>query len=57
MAMLTAGLTYKVFNPRYGSFMGKLILLEQDEAVIEHVVAGVTCETGCNLAYCTFESA
>lgn len=56
MPMLTVGLTYKVFNPRYGSFMGKLISLEHDEAVIEHIVAGVACETGCNLAYCTFES-
>lgn len=56
MAMLTVGLIYEVFNPRYGSFMGKLISLARGEAVIEHVVAGLTCETSCNLAFCSFES-
>lgn len=55
MDKLTLGQMYKVFNPRYGNFTGKLISLEDGEAVIEHVVAGVICETDCNVVYCSFE--
>jgi hypothetical protein len=54
---LTVGKTYRVFNPRYGNFTGKLaqLSLQEQEAVIEHDVAGVPHETDCNLAYCSFE--
>lgn len=54
---LAVGKTYRVFNPRYGNFTGKLadLSLSDQEAVIEHDVAGIRHETACNLAYCSFE--
>lgn len=54
-ARLTVGYTYEVFNPKYGTFTGKLVELSaaRDEAVIRHDVAGQSQDTACNLAYCT----